>query len=859
MNVDTSALKNQSTVAENQAAPKQTGFRKWTPLVVLSLALAIIVLDTTILNVSLRTIINDLHTNIQAIQWVITAYSLMLAAFTITGGRLGDLFGRKKMFVLGAVIFAVGSFMTSISKNVGFMIAGEAIVEGIGAAMMMPATASLLVSNYKGRDRQLAFGVWGGIAAASAAFGPVFGGWLTTTYSWRWAFRINVVVALILVAGSFLIKEFRDREEKSSIDYVGVILSALGMLSMVFGFIKASDYGWWKVIEPFTLLGHTLNLGGLSATPYFVLLGLVILGLFGLWEYRMQKRDQTPLVSLDLFKNSQFTVGATIIAIISLGLAGISFTIPVFFQAVKNLDAVHTGIAMLPMSLSLLVSAPLSAYISKFISPKFLIQSGLVITGAGFYVLGRLFSTGGSQWHIAPGLILFGVGMGFIMSQANNVTLSAVSVQESGEASGVNSTLRQLGATLGSAVLGAILISTLGTNVLNGINNSQIIPVNAKAAISNELKQQSSNIEFGSGPVLLGNVPAAVTNEIVSVTRQATVDGNRTTADYAIIFIVLAFLISFKLPGGLDVEMEKSVGAHHDSVLPEGAVQGSGAMALSSIDPGPSTPTGAGRSSSPDSDKNMSEKKSSAGVPGGPGGMPPRRKLGGANPAANFAGTLILSLALAGAGGVIGYMMAKNKQNNTAPQNTQDQTPTAFSPTPQGGRDSNSSTPAGGQTSGSAPASGGQANAGSPPASKPAKKPAAKTPTVLGSNTAPRDGAVGSHVYTNSALRFSVRIPDNWKVTASSNEVLFTGPNHAAYSIQLYGVTNNTDLGFIATKLAQQPNIHNVTPTTFAGAPAMAFSVDGVFQQGYALVNSGRLYYVLGPNAGTQLSTFSIN
>ena len=214
-----------------------TGIRKWMPLGVLAFALLIIILDTTILNVSLRTIITDLHTDIQSMQWVITAYSLMLAAFTITGGRLGDLFGRKKMFVTGAIIFAIGSFITSISSSVGMMIVGEAIIEGIGAALMLPATSSLLISNYSGRDRQIGFGIWGGIAGAGAALGPVFGGFLTTYYSWRWAFRINIFVAILLVAGTYVIKEFRDTAEKPQLDYLGIVLSSVAMFLVVFGII----------------------------------------------------------------------------------------------------------------------------------------------------------------------------------------------------------------------------------------------------------------------------------------------------------------------------------------------------------------------------------------------------------------------------------------------------------------------------------------------------------------------------------------------------------------------------------------------------------------------------------------------
>ena len=280
MNVDMASTKLNIPETPGQTGNYPHGLRKWIPLIVLSLALTIIILDTTILNVSLRTIIDDLHTNIQSMQWVITAYSLMLAAFTITGGRLGDLFGRKKMFVVGAIIFAIGSFMTSISHSVGFMIAGEAIIEGIGACLMLPATASLLVSNYTGRDRQIGFGIWGGIAAGAAALGPVVGGWLTTYYSWRWAFRINVFVAAILVAASFLIKEALDKEEKPTIDFVGILLSALGLLSIVFAFIKASTYGWWKAAAPFTLFGQNINLGGPFRCSGIYSFGINYIGVF---------------------------------------------------------------------------------------------------------------------------------------------------------------------------------------------------------------------------------------------------------------------------------------------------------------------------------------------------------------------------------------------------------------------------------------------------------------------------------------------------------------------------------------------------------------------------------------------------
>jgi EmrB/QacA subfamily drug resistance transporter len=532
---------------------------KWAPLLVLSLALTIIILDTTILNVTLRTIIQDLHTNIQSIQWVITAYALMLAAFTITGGRLGDLFGRRKMFVIGAVIFAIGSFMTSIAHTVSFMIWGEAIIEGIGAALMIPATASLLRSTYKGRDLSVAFGIWGGIVAGAAALGPVLGGWFTTHYSWRWAFRINVFVAAILVLASVLIKEYREKSEKPSLDVIGIILSALGMLSLVFGFIQSSTYGWIYEKSPLIIFGHTLDLGGFSATPLFILIGLVILSGFFDWEGMRERAGKTPLVSLSIFKNTTFLTGSIVSAILALGQSGLSFSVPVYFQSVLQLNPIQTGFAMIPMTAFILVGAPLSSWISKFMTPKRIIQLGIFIDLLGFIILRQSLHLGANQWSLAPGFAFFGFGVGLIFGQASNLTLSAVSVEQSGEASGVNSTLRSLGQTLGSAILGAILISSLSSNLVGGINKSQVIPDNAKPAIVQAVSTQTSNIEFGSGANLGSNTSTAITDEITTISHQATIDGSKTSLSYGILFILLTFLISFKLPGDAEIKEQPLV------------------------------------------------------------------------------------------------------------------------------------------------------------------------------------------------------------------------------------------------------------------------------------------------------------
>jgi len=538
-------------------------FRKWLPLLILSLALTIIILDTTILNVSLRTIINDLHTDIQSIQWVITAYSLMIAAFTITGGRLGDLFGRKKMFVLGAAIFAVGSFMTSISQSVGFMIAGEAIVEGIGASLMLPATTSLLVSSYKGKDRQIGFGIWGAIAGGAAALGPVIGGWLTTYSSWRWAFRINVVVALLLVVGAFFISEVRDKEEKPQLDFVGIILSVIGMFLVIFGVIQSTGYGWLTMKTTTELLGITLQAGSISPVLPLIFDGLLTLAIFLLWEDHITYKGRTPLVSLKLFRNKQFTTGVIISTILGLGQAGLFFAIPVFLQAVKHLDALNTGLAMLPMTFSLLVGSLLSAVLGKYLTPKKIVQLGLVMNFLGFLALWGTLQTDVSLLMLAPGFILFGAGMGFIISVISNITLSAVSVQEAGEASGVNGTMRQVGSTLGSAIIGALLISSLGANLVKGVNSSQVIPEAAKPQISDAVSKQASSIEFGSSDTSKSPLPPTITTELTKISQQATVDANKETFLLGAAFILIALLISIQLPATKNIETGKSLAGAH--------------------------------------------------------------------------------------------------------------------------------------------------------------------------------------------------------------------------------------------------------------------------------------------------------
>lgn len=548
----------------NASEQKQiSGFRKWLPVFVLGTALAIIIIDGTLLNVALSYLIRDLNTDIQSLQWVITAYALTVASLMITGGRLGDLFGRKKMFMLGAIVFAVGSFIASISHNSATLIAGESIIEGIGAAMMMPATASLLVSTYRGKDRAIAMGAWGGIAAAASAIGPILGGYLTTHYNWRWGFRINIFVVALLLIGSVAIKECRDREEKPSLDIPGVFLSSLGLLSLVFGIIESSQYGWIKAKQIFSVAGHSIDLGNYSIVLPSILLGIALIALFFFWEKKVVSAGNTPLVSMNLFKNAQFTSGVSMIAVMALGQTGIIFSIPVFLQAVRNLDAFHTGLAFLPMSLAALIMAPLSALFSRKYTPKLMVQIGLVSSTLALLLVRHTLNVNTTSADLIPGMILYGIGIGLMMAQLTNITLSAVSVEEAGEVSGLSNTFRQIGSALGAAVIGAALLSSLSVNLKNGIENSVVIPAQAKTQIEAQVASQTSNVEFAGGAKINQDVPPQIAEEIIRISHQATADSNKLALMYTFFFTALGFLISFLLPRSNNIETNKSAAAGH--------------------------------------------------------------------------------------------------------------------------------------------------------------------------------------------------------------------------------------------------------------------------------------------------------
>lgn len=535
----------------------KTGIRKWLPLIVMAAALFIIVLDTTIINVSIKAIIGSLHSNLKAVQWVITGYSLMLAAFTITGGRLGDVFGRKKMFLIGAIVFALGSLAASQAHSATMLMVSVSLIEGAGAAMMLPATASLLLNEYEGKDRAVAFGIWGAIAGAAATIGPLVGGWLTTNYSWRWNYLINPLVVLLLLIGATVLHETREKNPHRP-DFLSIFLSAVGLGGVVYGVIESSTYGWLKAKMSYEIFSTHYHLHGISITLYALCVGLLFLGLF-LWrQVHLERASRIPLVSTALFKNRQFMAGVSVVALVAMTQFGLVFILPVFLQGMLGKDAFHAGLALLPFSLAVLVAAPFSGILvgKRDVAPRYIIQTGLVIVLIGAVILRSEMAVTSTVVTLIPGLLLFGFGFGMSFSQLANLTLSAVSVQQAGEASGVNNTFRQVGTSLGQALIGALLISALSTQLNHDVTKSTVLPPALKPAVAIQVAASAESLGTDSANQALAK--PAIVHEITMLKNDAIVKGVRTgmltTIGVAIVGIVASTYLPLRSRHAEDID-----------------------------------------------------------------------------------------------------------------------------------------------------------------------------------------------------------------------------------------------------------------------------------------------------------------
>jgi len=482
---------------------------RWSALVVLALAQFVMVLDQSVMNVSISALVEDFDTDVTAIQAVITLYSLVMAMFMLAGAKVGDIIGRRRAFIIGLVVYAVGSAVTAAAPTVGVLALGWSLLEGLGASLVLPALAALIAGNYEGSARKVAYGVIGGVAGAGIAVGPIVGGWATTTFTWRVVFVAEVVLVLIILALVSKIADAVRTGPPPRLDVVGTFLSAVGLGAIVLGTLQASTWGWVtpraSPVEPF----------GFSLTVFVVAGGGLLMWAFVAWQRYREASGSDPLVHLDLLSVRPLRSGLVGLFTQNLILMGTFFVVPLYLQLVLGLDALQTGLRMLPISITMFLSAALGSRLSSRFSIRTIVRAGLASVSLGVLLLlgvvdPTLYGTG-----FALSMAVLGVGMGLIASQLGNVVQSSVDASGRSEAGGLQFTSQQLGSSLGIALIGAVVLTSLTSVFISTVEQDE--------RISAEVSQQV-------GVAVGGGIDFASSDQISAAAQDAGLDADISEA-----------------------------------------------------------------------------------------------------------------------------------------------------------------------------------------------------------------------------------------------------------------------------------------------------------------------------------------
>jgi MFS family permease len=547
-----------------------------TVILILGTAQFVMVLDSTVMNVSISQVVEDLDTTVPNLQFAITAYTLVMAAFMLTGAKLGDIWGRRRAFTIGLIVYGAGSLTTALSPTISVLVIGWSGIEGLGAVLVIPAIAALTASNYEGRERALAFALLGGISGAAAAAGPLIGGFVTTALSWRLVFAAETV---IVVGMLFVVRRIGERKASgtATMDRVGAALSALGMGLFVFGILKISSWGLLKPTGALTINGTRITPFGLSMVPFLILAGLVVLGLFLRWEERMERHEKMPLLRPDLLRVPQLRAGATTLIAQYLILAGTFFVLPLYLQLVLGKDALHTGLKILPISVTMMLAAMVGPRLATRMSPRRVVQIGMGFLVVSIPLLMATISPDLASVAFAVSLGGFGAGIGLAISQLGNVLMSSVPASRSSEAGGVQGVWQNLGQSLGTALIGAVLLTGLTTGFHNRINESSAIPPKVQQEIVAGTQQgvpMVSKSDAESIAKKAGLNPRQV-DAVVDVYSDAQIQALKGALLVAASFVLVGFWFARALPGEPlpktdpdEAEPEASVTADLEALAP---------------------------------------------------------------------------------------------------------------------------------------------------------------------------------------------------------------------------------------------------------------------------------------------------
>jgi EmrB/QacA subfamily drug resistance transporter len=454
-------------------------------LIGLTATVFVLVLDQNVLLVAIPTLLRDLHASVSDIQWVIAGYSLTFASLLVVAGRLGDLFGHRRMLLAGLALFAIGSLISALAGSWHVLLVGNALVEGVGAALFSAASLALINQAFTDEKRASAFALYGVMGGAAGAFGPIVGGWLTTDASWRWAFAVNVVLAPALVACVLAaLREAPRSSQTARLDLLDLLLATAGLFLVAFAAIEAPRYGWWHSRQDFTLAGPRIDVGGLSIAPVALVAGLVVLAIFAWLNHLRDRRHGRALVPAALTARPAFRYGLITQAVLSVGEFGVFFVLAIVLQEQKGLSALQTGLWFVPFAVLIFVGAGIGVALANSLGPKRTVVVGMILETIGLVVLAFAISRDATLLDLLPGAVPYAIGAGFASAQLASVTLADVPPASAGVGSGLANTMRQVGSALGIAAIGAILVAhgsrdailVAAAAVLAGVICSALIP-----------------------------------------------------------------------------------------------------------------------------------------------------------------------------------------------------------------------------------------------------------------------------------------------------------------------------------------------------------------------------------------------
>ncbi|MBW4041511.1 MAG: DHA2 family efflux MFS transporter permease subunit [Acidobacteria bacterium] len=513
------------------------GTARWLGLVAISLGVALIVVDSTIVNVAVPYIVRDLGLTSTDVQWVQESYTLVFAATLLVFGVIADRVGRRRMLVIGAVVFALASVAAALAPSGGLLILSR-VAQGLGGAMVLPTSLSLINATFTGRERGIAFAVWGSTIGGMAAVGPLLGGWLTTAFSWRLAFGINLPICAAIVAGTLLFVPESRADRAGRIDWTGALAVAIGFGSLVFGLIEGRQDGWWTTATA-PRLGTWSWPFALSPIPVAFAVAVLVLGAFVVRGLRRSRAGRPNLVDFSLLRIPSFRNGNVVAMLVSLGEFGIILSLPIWLQNVEGLTALQTGLVLVALAVGSFAASGAAASAGGRIRPITVVRIGLAAEIVGVLLIGLIVQAGDGWGWLVPALFIYGMGVGLATAQLTSVVLVDVPVTDSGAASGISSTSRQIGSALGVAVLGTVLYTST-QQVLQSALDHDGVP----RAVASPLVRA---VVDSSGNAIAGLAAQASTHAVAVAARTAFSDGTAFAACTAAGFLAIGLLASLSL------------------------------------------------------------------------------------------------------------------------------------------------------------------------------------------------------------------------------------------------------------------------------------------------------------------------